>query len=226
MKALEKLLLMPLLIFLCGGDVQAQSAWKLSTEKEGIKVYTSEFPDSKIKAIKVECEVNATASQIVALLMDVNTSADWVYHVKACQLIKQVSPSELYYYSEVNMPWPVANRDFVAHLIVSQDPVTKTVVVDGPCVTGLIPERKGVVRIGNSTGKWIITPGSNDQTKIEYSIHVDPGGHIPAWMVNMFATEGPLRIFEQLKMRVQKPEYKNAVLPFIDNKQYAMNAKF
>lgn len=223
---MHKILLLSLLIFLRQVDVFGQSAWRLSTEKEGIKIYTSDFPDSKIKAIKVECEVNATASQLVALLMDVNTSADWVYHVKSCRVIKQVSPSELYYYSEVNMPWPVANRDFVAHLIVSQDPVTKAVIVDGPCVDGLIPETKGIVRIGNSTGKWIITPGENEHVKVEYSIHVNPGGHIPAWMVNMFATEGPMQIFKQLKVQVQKPEYKNALLPFIENKQYAMSAKF
>jgi len=226
MKPLHKYFILPLLILLLNADVFGQSAWKLSTDKEGIKIYTGEVPDSKIKAIKVECEVNATPAQLVALLMDVNTSADWVYHVKSCRLIKQVSPAELYYYSEVNMPWPVANRDFVAHLVVSRDQVTKAIVIDGPCVTGLIPERTGIVRIGNSTGKWIITPVANDQTKIEYSIHVDPGGHIPAWMVNMFATEGPLRIFEKLKVQVQKPEYKNAVLPFIETKQYAMNGGF
>src|ERR1700757_4453950 len=92
--------------------VFGQNAWKLNTDKEGIKVYTSEFAGPNVKAIKVECEMDASATQLVALLMDVNTSADWVYRTKSAKVIKQVSPSELYYYSEVNMPWPVSNRDF------------------------------------------------------------------------------------------------------------------
>jgi len=215
-----------LLLFLKQVDVFGQNVWKLSTEKEGIKIYTAQVPDSKVKAIKVECEVKATQSQMVALLMDVNTSADWVYHTKTSVLIKQVSPTELFYYSEVSMPWPVANRDFVGHLTVSQNPVTKVVSIDGPAVPGIVPEKKGIVRISNSVGKWTLTPWGNDQIKVEYTLHVEPGGSIPAWMVNMFAAEGPLQIFKGIKIQLEKPVYKNAILPFIENKEYAMNARF
>src|SRR5882762_3958149 len=83
----------------------AEEPWALSTNKEGIKVYTRHVPNSKIKAIKVECSFNATPAQLVAVLLDIKGSIDWVYHTKSVELIKQVSPSELYYYSEVSIPW-------------------------------------------------------------------------------------------------------------------------
>lgn len=193
-----------------------QVSWKLNTDKDGIKIYTSLVPDSKIKAVKVECEVAATAKQLVALLLDVNSSTEWIFHTKSCSLIKQVSPSELYYYSEISLPWPTENRDFVAHLKVIQDPQTKIVTIDGPAVPGFVPEKKGIVRIEHSSGKWIITPVGTDHVKIEYTLHVDPSGSIPAWLVNMFATNGPLQIFENLKVQIQKPVYKNAAVPFIE----------
>jgi len=215
-----------LFLFIMQVDVFGQGGWKLSTEKEGIKIYTLTMPDSKFKAIKVEAEIAATQSQLVALLMDVNTSDQWVYHTKSCVLIKQVSPAEIYYYSEINLPWPAANRDFVAHLTVSQNPNTKVVVIDGPAVAGIVPEKKGIVRINNSTGKWTIIPAGPDKVKVEYTLHVEPGGSIPAWMANMFATEGPLQIFKNLKIQLRKPVYKNAELSFIENKTYALNAKF
>jgi hypothetical protein len=207
-------------------NVFGQTAWQLNTEKDGIKVFTQQIPDSKVKAIKVECELNATQSQLVALIMDVNTSADWVYRTKSSVLVKQVSPSELYYYSEVKMPWPTANRDFVAHLIVKQNPYTKVVTIDGPAVTGMVPEKKGIVRITNSTGKWTIIPEGFDHVKVTYTLHVEPGGSIPSWLVNMFATEGPLNVFESLKVQMQKPVYKYAELPYIDSKQYAQNTNY
>jgi len=222
---MHKLLLVSLFFLLIQVDVFGQSDWKLSTEKDGVKIFTLKVPDSKFKAIKVECEIDATQSQLVALLMDVNTSAEWVYHTKSCEIIKQVSPSEIYYYSEVNLPWPASNRDFVAHLTVSQNPETKVVEIDGPAVNGMVPEKKGIVRINNSTGKWTITPDGLDKVKVEYTLHVEPGGNIPAWMANMFATEGPLQIFKKMKVQVQKPAYKNADLPFIDSKSYALNTK-
>src|SRR5476651_1742131 len=144
---MRKTLLISLLLVLKLCPVFAQSDWKFRTEKDGIKIYTAQVPDSKVKAIKVECELNTTASQLVALIMDVNTSPDWVDALKSCTLLKQVSASELYYYSEVSLPWPATNRDFVAHLTVSIAPDTKVVTIDGPAVTGFVPVKQGVVRI-------------------------------------------------------------------------------
>jgi hypothetical protein len=213
----NKVLFISLLLVLGINSASAQNNWKLSTEKDGIKVYTSAVPNSKVKAIKVECDLNATPAQLVALVMDVTTAPDWVYHVKSAKLVKQVSPAELYYYSEVSLPWPAANRDFVAHLIVSQDPDTKVVTIDGPAVPGFVPVKKGIVRIDHSFGKWIITPAGADQLHVEYSIHVDPGGSLPSWLVNIFATDAPLQIFRSLKTQLQKPVYKNTALAFVAN---------
>ncbi len=209
--------LLVLLLVLLKLSVSAQTDWALNTEKEGIKVYTSLVPNSKVKAVKVECELNANPTQLVAVLLNVNTCTEWVYHTKSCTLVKQVSPSELYYYSEISLPWPAENRDFVAHLTVTQNPETKEVIVDGPAVPGFVPEKSGIVRISHSKGKWIITPTGKNQIKVVYTLHVEPGGNIPAWMVNMFAAEGPIQIFKKLKIQLQKTEYKNAVLGFIKN---------
>jgi hypothetical protein len=214
---MKKILLFAFLMVLAQTVVFGQNTWKLNTDKDGIKVYTAEFAGSKVKAIKVETEMDASATQLVALLMDVNTSADWVYRTKSSKLIKQVSPSELYYYSEVNMPWPVANRDFVAHLTVSQNPVTKIITIDGPAVAGMVPEKKGIVRIDHSMGKWTIIPIDPDHIKVEYTLHTEPGGNLPAWMVNMFAAEGPMEVFKAIKVQLQKPAYRDATLSYIDN---------
>ena len=194
-----------------------QTNWLLSEDKNGIKIYTAIVPDSKIKAVKVICEFKATPSALIACLLDVNNSKEWVYHTKLSRLVKQVSPSELYYYSEVTLPWPVQNRDFVAHLKVTQNPATKVVTMDGPAVPGVVPVKKGIIRIEDSKGKWTITPIANNEIRVEYMLHVDPGGTLPAWVVNTFATEGPMQIFKNLKLELEKPVYKNAVLGFVVN---------
>src|SRR4051812_26071371 len=115
-------------------NVQAQFAWKFHSEKEGIKIYTSEVAGSKIKALRVECTFQATLPHLAAVLMDVKNATDWVYKTKSITVLKEVSPSEIYYYSEISMPWPVSNRDFVAHLTATQNPDTKVVTIDGPAM--------------------------------------------------------------------------------------------
>lgn len=197
--------------------VQGQATWNLIAEKDGIKVFSKTVPTSKIKAVKVECVVNASASQLVALLMDLPVATEWVSHTRSCVLVKRISASELYYYSEVSLPWPLENRDFVAHIRVSQDPVTKLVTVNAPAVPGWVAEKKGIVRITHSVGHWIITPLEQGRTKVEYTLQVDPGGIIPAWSVNMLAAQGPMESFKNMKEQLLLPRYKNVNLPFIVN---------
>ncbi|MCF0055435.1 START domain-containing protein [Dyadobacter sp. CY356] len=193
----------------------AQESWKLSTEKDGVKVFTKSILTSKIKALKIECILNASASQLVAVIMNIEKGQEWVYSTKSCVLLKQVSPSELYYYSEVILPWPAQNRDFVAHITVTQNPANKIITVDAPCVNGYVPEKANIVRIQKSLGKWMITPLSKNQVKIEYTLAVDPAGTIPAWLVNLVASQGPLETFKKLRTQLQKQEYKNVHLSYI-----------
>lgn len=195
----------------------SQSEWEILTEKDGIQVFSKTVSDSKIKALKVECVLKTTISQLVTLLLDVDVAGDWVFHTKTCVLLRKVSASELYYYSEVSLPWPLDNRDFVAHVKVSQDPVTKVVTINAPAIPGMVPAKKGIVRISHSKGLWIITPLDKERIKLEYTLQVDPGGIIPPWAVNMFAAQGPLESFRNMKELLQSAKYKNANLPFIVN---------
>lgn len=197
----------------------AQTApnWVLKENSNGVSIFTGDVANSKVKAIKVVCELDATLTQVVAALMDVKSSEEWLYHTASNYIVKQVSSSELYYYSLVEMPWPVSNRDFIAHLIVSQDAVTKVVTIDAPCVADMVPVKDKVVRIANSMGKWILLPIDKGHVKIIYTLHADPGGSIPAWLTNLFVTQGPSQSFKKLKVHLQKPVYKNAKLAYLVN---------
>lgn len=205
------------LLFSCYLGGYGQDDWELRTEKEGIKVYTRTFSDSKFKAIRVDLDLQATLSQIVALLMDVNAGVRWVYATKSSVLLKQVSPREVVYYSEVKLPWPLANRDFIAQLKVSQDARTKIVTIDGPVVPEYVPLKDGIVRVRKSEGKWIITPMGPHHLKVVYTLRMDPGGDIPAWLFNLFVTKGPTESFRNLQEELKKPVYERARLSYIED---------
>jgi hypothetical protein len=81
----------------------------------------------------------------------------------------------------------------------------------------MVPVKPNVVRVADSKGKWVITPLSDGKVKIVYTLHADPGGSVPAWLSNMFATQGPAESFKKLKIQLQKPAYKNIKLDYIVN---------
>ncbi len=206
-----------LVLFFLYQSLFAQSDWTLKSTKNGLNIYTKTVSSSGLKGIRVKCNLSAKLSQVVALIMDVNAGEEWVYGTKSSSLLKKVSPSELYYYSEVDIPWPISNRDFIAHLKVSQDPQTKVVTISGPTESNYLPVKPHIVRVNHSNGKWVLTPGKNNFVQIDYTLEVDPGGTIPVWLVNLFATSGPAETFKKMKEQVKKPQYANANLSFIDN---------
>jgi len=203
------------ILFFTGFSSAAQTDWELKAEKEGIQVYTKQMDSSPLKTIKAVFTISTSLAGLTAVLMDINSSMDWVYATKKIALLKKISPAELVYYSEIEIPWPVSNRDFIVDLIVSQDEKTKVVTVAGRSKPGYLPVYKNIVRIRQSYSKWLITPLQNGLVKIEYLLEVDPGGSVPAWLINLFAAKGPFETCKKLREQVRKPAYSHINLPFI-----------
>ena len=189
-------------------------SWELKNEEEGIKVYTRRVENSDIKAIKVECTIEATLSQLTAVLLDIPASNEWVYATKFCRVQKNISSSELIYHSEIDVPWPASNRDFIVRVKFEQDSITKKMTVDGENLPHYLKEQEGVVRIMHTESNWTVTP-RNKYLDIVFTLHVNPGGSIPAWLINLFATRGPLETFRNLRSQINKPEYKEASFLFL-----------
>lgn len=192
--------------------VSAQPDWKLNTNKDGIKVYTSIAENSAFKAVKTIGNVETTMSQLAKVLMDVSNTEEWVYGAKNPQLLKQFSPTDLIYYAEAVLPWPMSNRDFIIRITMTQDPVTKAVTMVTENMPKYVPEKKGIVRIQRSSGIWKLTPVSTGIIRVEYTLQVDPGGLLPAWLVNLFATTGPYQSLKGLRKEVKLAKYQNATL--------------
>lgn len=193
------LILALLSLSLCITHAVAQAEWRRVAVRDGIKVYAKTVPDSKIKAMKAECVVDANVEEIIALLLDVKAAERWVCHTKSCRLVRRISDTELYYHTEVSLPWPLDNRDFVTHLKIIRHENSDIITVEAPAVPGVVPAREGVVRINTSVNRWLIRPLPNGKVWVEYTLQVDPGGHIPAHVVNMFACRAPIETFQNMR---------------------------
>lgn len=198
------LILALLSLYLCITHAVAQAEWSRVAMRDGIKVYAKTVPDSKIKAMKAECTLDAGLDEVIALLLDVKAAEQWVCHTKSCRLIRRVSDTELLYHTEVSLPWPLDNRDFVTHLRVIKHEGSGAVTVEAPAVPGIVPLREGVVRINASINRWLLRQLPDGKVWVEYLLQVDPGGHIPAHVVNLFACRAPIETFQNMRNVLRK----------------------
>jgi hypothetical protein len=50
---------------------------------------------------------------------------------------------------------------------------------------------------------------------VEYTLFADPGGSVPAWLINLFITKGPMESFKKLKEHLAQPVNAHVHLPMI-----------
>ena len=201
-------MLLRIVLFIClqspllTGSVFAQKIWVLRKDKEGIKISTRQSDRSKFNDIKVEMDLPGTIFQLAAILTDVDNYAQWVYSTSKSILIKKITPNKLVYYSEFNAPWPAMNRDLYAVMEITTDSIYHLLKVISVGEQNYQPPKIDFVRIPFSKGLWNITTVSENVIHLIYVVELDPGGSVPAWIVNIFSTKAPLETFKNLKNKM------------------------
>ncbi|MFK8104120.1 MAG: START domain-containing protein [Saprospiraceae bacterium] len=208
------LFLVALFSFMTLGQAQ-ENDWKLKKNKDGIEVYLKERTDSPLKELRIKTTIKGTLSAMLAVLDDLPKHKEWIYRSKKATLIKTVDENEMYYYSITDFPWPLTDRDIIFHATVTQDPVTKVVVAKSIGVPNYQANKKGVIRIPMVEVNWRFTPKGNNTVELDYHLKSDPGGNIPAWLINMTIDKGPVQSIKKFKEYTQRSEYKKAKYSFI-----------
>lgn len=195
--------------------VKSQDGWTLKKDKNGIKVFSKKSDKFKFDQLKVECVLDGRISQLAAVLLDVNNQYQWVYKTRKSQLLKEESAGEILYYSEIDCPWPFENRDLVVRMNIVQNTINKVMTIEAKNVNDLVPDKHNLVRIKYSNAIWTVTPISSSQFKVEYRIEVDPGNGVPAWLMNLFASNAPYESFVNLREKMKLLPYAQAKFPFL-----------
>jgi hypothetical protein len=185
----------------------SQEKWQLIKDQEGIRVYTRKQDNEKFKEVRAEFELNASEDQLIGLLQNISHQKDWSYGTKRTFLINKRNKDTLTYYSEVSLPWPLSNRDLVIELSFRKDTLNKILYIQAKSVPGLVPKNPGLVRVPFSLALWNVNVMPNKLLKIQYTFRTDPGGALPAWLVNFAASVGPYNSFHKLKEIIGKQSH-------------------
>lgn len=179
-------------------SVIAQPTWQLNRNENGIKVFTAKEGASKFKSIKVEALMDGSIESLLAILMNVDNNKTWVYKTKRSYLVKKINDKQIIYYAETDMPAPLSNRDVVIHMNFYPEFAKGTLTIKAYGISEIIPAKDNIVRIPYFKAEWFVKYNSNNKLDITYYLKADPGGHIPAFVGNMFIGKGPFETFSNL----------------------------
>jgi len=203
--------LLAMLLFILCLIPESLYAWDMEKNRNGVQVYTRTPNWSKFKEFKGVTTINTSLNSIVALLEDVKDFPAWYYNCKYASYLKRISPVEGITYSITRTPWPTQDRDCIVHYIRTQDPKTKTVMITLEGQWDYIGQKPGLVRIRELKGFWKLTPMKDNKVEVTLQVWLDPGGNIPAWLINAIIVDMPYHSLLNMHKAVLKPRYKNAV---------------
>ena len=189
------------------------SNWVLKRNESGIKVYSKCIAGSNLKEVRAVNTVKSSLSGIVGLLLDTKNYVKWIYRCSEAKTLKIINSRELYIYQITSVPWPFDNRDVVTHLKITQDSLTKVVTINSTSASEYVPDIAGIVRVKEFNSIYTLTKLSSDSVKIEYELYTNPGGDVPAWLINANIVEGPYTT--TINMIKQLSQYQSATYSFI-----------
>jgi hypothetical protein len=194
---------------------QASQEWKLRKFENDVSIYTRNAENSSFKELMSETNIKSSLSSIVAVLNDWESYPQWVYKCGTSSTLLKKSDTEVIHYQTVEAPWPVDSRDFIVDVKLAQDDKTKQVIIRSTSMPDYIPKIPGLVRITEFKAFWILTPMKDGTVKVVYQLLVDPGGLVPAWLVNLAVIEGPFVTAVNLRERAVSARYKNIRLSYV-----------
>ncbi|MBS2021031.1 MAG: hypothetical protein JST92_01375 [Deltaproteobacteria bacterium] len=165
----------------------AEGDWEQTSDKDGVQVWKREDPGSPFHGIKGSGEVKAPPVVVAQVLLDEARSPEWIDSLAEARVVQQAAEDDYIEYNRVDMPWPVRDREFLPPVHMSLDEATGVATIKSePFTLAALPPKPKTIR-GTLRAIYVLEPlADGAHTRLTVEIHSDPGGWLPAWLVNFF----------------------------------------
>lgn len=183
----------------------AEEPWKLINESNGIKVYKKDEPNSPLYAFKGVKVIPAPIAKVAQVLFDndVETRKEWIDMMVDFEVLEE-SRYQIIGYSSYDLPWPLADRDYVIQSDIEIDNTAGRVLMKMKSITHQdAPETVGV-RAELVGSLYQLVPLSPHSTEATVEIQTDPKGRVPNWLANMVQKGWPANTLNKMEVQALK----------------------
>ena len=212
-KKLILLLLLHLLLISQHANLFSQEPWKLVKNTDGIEVYTKKH-SSDFKTFKGHITLTESIHSFVALLNDVKGFLNWGYKLKQVSSLERSGDTLQIYQAIAEVPFPYKDREGVYSNKMKWHPETKTLFVSIEILDDYMSLNKKYTRV-TGKGFWEVKVLTSGKLDITFQMQINPGGSIPAWLVNLFIDSTPYYTLLHVREEIKKEKYQQKIFNFI-----------
>lgn len=164
-------------------DFNTDCEWKLNSEEENIKTFSSCRKNTRITQFKAETVLEFPIEVLLEVLTDVPSYHKWMPDVSEATILKEfhngMERGNFYIHLIFDSQWPVADRDVVVETIPKTDWNKGISTVTLRKLHNFsFPMKKGLVRMDDLDSEFKFEYIERSKTKVIFTTFVDVGGSI------------------------------------------------
>jgi len=155
--------------------------------------------------INGEDVIDAPLSTVMDHFKDVNKADSMIPGLKTKKILTQVSDSERIDYDHFEVPWPFSDR-YTIYRARAKNVAGREILITLDSLENYPFEDKEKVpaRIKESSFLLQSLPGDESKTRVTIKLTVDPGGHLPVWLINLVSASWTKEFFKNLRKNIKK----------------------
>jgi ribosome-associated toxin RatA of RatAB toxin-antitoxin module len=162
----------------------ASPTWEVVTETEGMQVERRLLPGTARYEVRVSTYAPFPPQVIFKTLWRHHEYTAFVPYLKHLTILTH-APDEKMIYEQITMP-VVRDRDYTVRVTAAQDATSgriQLLFVSAPEAGP--PVQATFVRVTAIQGSWTLVPTHSGGSMVTYVVASDPGGALPAWLVQV-----------------------------------------
>ncbi len=194
------------------------TGWQLEKSEQGVVVYSQPMAGSRLLRVKAEIIINTSIHPLLAAFQDIANFPDWHHQTSNAVMLESISQIERFTYQNLNMPFPLKNRNLIIHSKLSrtqQGFMMTSVAKPKFCqmsasnVCKKIRDSQNTMITTANIGQHFIQL-KNGRTKLVWTQFVDPAANAPAYLINRALVDLPFKTLNKLRALIESGKYKNA----------------
>jgi hypothetical protein len=192
------------LVMAAGPSAALAADWTVLSHKDGLLIERRATEGSPFFEVRATTQSSLAPGAIFDTLWKQQEHPQFVPHLKRLDLLSETGDERLAY-EQVEVPL-ARDRDYTVRLQRRVDPeahryeiVFATANDSGP------PPDKNHIRVPSIRGRWLIEPGPDGKgSAIRYEVLSEPGGSLPAWLVNQVQGDAVAKLVRAILQRTRE----------------------
>ncbi|MDK1022732.1 MAG: START domain-containing protein [Gammaproteobacteria bacterium] len=202
-----------IIISILSGSISVSAEWKLLKDQDEIQVFSRHVKDSAYDEFKGVAIIAASLASTLGVLDDIAACPEWINYCDSSILLDDNGYDRRHVYQINDLPFPAANRDVVTEILISHEVATRIITIKMTSRPDYYPRSKHV-RIIRSDGFFQLVPVAEGRTRVVWQHHAEPGGVLPAFMINSMIVDLPFKSLQAMRLLVQKDKYQQLKIDY------------